>query len=90
LIAALERRRVLASRRIRACRTTIKGVRSPRAGVRRVTMGRMLRGFMADETGQDIIEYALLTSFLALVSIAGLKLLGAKIEKNFTPLIQAF
>ena len=52
-------------------------------------MGRTLRGFMTDETGQDVIEYALLTSFLALVSIAALKFLGAKINKNFSPIVQA-
>ena len=51
-------------------------------------MSRMLRGFLADESGQDI-EYALLTSFLAIVSIAGLKLLGKRIVKGFAPLNQA-
>jgi len=52
-------------------------------------MSRMLRGFLADESGQDIIEYALLTSFLAIVSIAGLKLLGNRILKGFAPINQA-
>jgi Flp pilus assembly pilin Flp len=52
-------------------------------------MGRMLRGLVADETGQDLIEYALLTSFLAIASIAGLKLLGARISKSFSPIIGA-
>ena len=51
-------------------------------------MGRMLRGFVADESGQDIIEYALLASFVALVSIAGLKLLGSQVAKSFKPLSQ--
>lgn len=49
-------------------------------------MGRMLRGFVADESGQDLIEYALLCSFLALVSIAGLKLLGSHISKIWNPI----
>jgi Flp pilus assembly pilin Flp len=52
-------------------------------------MSRMLRGFVADESGQDIIEYALLTSFLAIASIATLKLLGSHIVKSFSPLNQA-
>jgi Flp pilus assembly pilin Flp len=49
----------------------------------------MLRGFVADETGQDLIEYALLTSFLAIGSIATLKLLGSTIKKSWTPIVQA-
>ena len=53
-------------------------------------MSRMLRGFIADESGQDLIEYALLATFLAVVSIAGLKLLGSHIKKSFTPLNQVF
>jgi Flp pilus assembly pilin Flp len=52
-------------------------------------MGRTLRGFVIDETGQDLIEYALLTSFLAIASIATLKLLGTKISKSFLPIYTA-
>jgi Flp pilus assembly pilin Flp len=52
-------------------------------------MGRMLRGFIADESGQDLIEYALLCTFLAIASIAMLKLLGSHINKSFSPLNQA-
>lgn len=52
-------------------------------------MSRMLRGFVADESGQDLIEYALLTSFLAIASIAVLKLLGSHIAKAFSPISQA-
>ena len=46
-------------------------------------MGRMLRGFVADETGQDLVEYALLSSLLAVVSVAALKILGEHIPKQF-------
>jgi len=53
-------------------------------------MGRMLRGFIADDSGQDLIEYALLTSFLAIVSITGLRFLGAKINRSFLPIQRAF
>ena len=52
-------------------------------------MSRMLRGFVADESGQDIIEYALLTSLLAIVSIAGLKILGTTVAKWFSPVTAA-
>ena len=52
-------------------------------------MSRMLRGFIADESGQDLIEYALLCTFLAIASIATLKLLGSHIAKSFSPLNQA-
>jgi Flp pilus assembly pilin Flp len=43
----------------------------------------MLREFVADESAQDIVEYALLTSLLAVVSIAALKFLGARVAKSF-------
>jgi Flp pilus assembly pilin Flp len=46
-------------------------------------MSRMLCGFVADESGQDLIEYALLVSLLTVVSIAALKLLGARVSKAF-------
>jgi len=46
-------------------------------------MSRMLRGFVADESGQDLVEYALLASLLAVVSITALKLLGVHISKSF-------
>ena len=52
-------------------------------------MSRTLRGFLADESGQDLIEYALLCTFLAIASIATLKLLGSHIKKSFTPISQA-
>lgn len=52
-------------------------------------MGRMLRDLVVDETGQDLIEYALLTSFLAIASIAGLKLLGKRVSKSFNPIVKA-
>ena len=45
-------------------------------------MSRMLRGFVADESGQDLVEYALLASLLAVVSVTALKLLGNRISKS--------
>ena len=52
-------------------------------------MSRMLRGFVADESGQDLVEYALLSALLAVVSITALKLLGAKIAKEFAQINRA-
>ena len=46
-------------------------------------MSRTLRGFVADEAGQDLVEYALLASLLAVVSIATLRFLGSHIKKTF-------
>jgi pilus assembly protein Flp/PilA len=40
---------------------------------------RTLRWFITDEAGQDMIEYALLASLVAVVSIAALKALGTKV-----------
>ena len=39
-----------------------------------------MRWFIRDEQGQDLIEYALLASLVAIVSIAALKALGAKVS----------
>jgi Flp pilus assembly pilin Flp len=60
-----------------------------RAGRTEVTMSRTLRGFLLAESGQDLIEYALLASFLSLASIAALKFLGPRIAKSFGPVIGA-
>jgi len=38
-----------------------------------------MRRFIQDEQGQDLIEYALLASLVAIVSVAALKALGAKV-----------
>ena len=53
-------------------------------------MGRMLRGFIADDSGQDLIEYALLATFIAIVSITALRFLGAKVHKSMLPIDRAF
>jgi pilus assembly protein Flp/PilA len=49
-------------------------------------MSRMLRRLEADETGQDLVEYAILAALIALVSITALTLLGETIQKVFTDL----
>ena len=53
-------------------------------------MHRMLRRLLADETGQDLIEYALLAALIATVSITTLSLLGEQIPKLFTVIWEAF
>ena len=40
--------------------------------------------FLRDEDGQDLIEYALLATFVALVAIAGATLLGTALNNWFT------
>jgi Flp pilus assembly pilin Flp len=40
---------------------------------------RLLQQLVRGESGQDLIEYALLVSFLALVSVAALNILGASL-----------
>ena len=44
----------------------------------------MLKHFMKDETGQDLVEYALLLVFLALAAIAVLPTLGNAINNVFS------
>ena len=52
-------------------------------------MSRMLRRLLADENGQDLIEYALLAALIATVSITALSVLGQEIAKVFSPFIGA-
>lgn len=52
-------------------------------------MSRMLRRLLADETGQDLIEYALLGALIATVSIVSLSLLGTLVPKFLAPIIAA-
>ena len=43
-----------------------------------------------EESGQDLIEYALLAAFLAIVSVAGLRALGPVVAGLFQSLIPYF
>ena len=52
-------------------------------------MKSLIVRFVREDQGQDLIEYALLAAFLALVSIAALQLLGLIIAKSFGPAINA-
>lgn len=53
-------------------------------------MSRMLGRLVADDSGQDLIEYALLAALLATVSIASLSLLGMVVPKFLAPIFAAF
>ncbi len=40
----------------------------------------MLRKLIRDEKGQDMVEYALLASFISIVAIATLRLIGPLVD----------
>ena len=47
-------------------------------------MHRFIVNWFADEQGQDLIEYVLLGSFLALAAVAGTALLTAAMASTYT------
>ena len=47
-------------------------------------MRRLIRRLVVDDSGQDLIEYALLAALIAVVSIGALETLGPLIPKIFT------
>jgi Flp pilus assembly pilin Flp len=51
---------------------------------------RTLQEFIEDESGQDLVEYALLASFLAISSVAALKILGPKVAGFYNTLSAQF
>ena len=53
-------------------------------------MLRKLRSFFKDERGEDMIEYALLSSLVAVFLVAILLLLGPAIEALFQTVVDAF
>ncbi len=44
----------------------------------------MLSAFLADESGQDIVEYALVVAFIALLAIAGLSKIATGVSSVLT------
>jgi pilus assembly protein Flp/PilA len=44
----------------------------------------LLKDLLHDESGQDLIEYALIAALIALVAISGLNALSTKINSEFT------
>lgn len=47
-------------------------------------MKKLFSRFVCDDQGQDLIEYALLASFVAVVAIAGATILGTGLNDWFT------
>lgn len=48
-----------------------------------------LRALVSDESGQDLLEYALLTALIALVAAAAIGLAGDEVNLIFTNIAQA-
>lgn len=47
-------------------------------------MKKLLSRLVREESGQDLIEYALLAAFISLAAIAAMRLLGTGISGLFT------
>ncbi len=45
---------------------------------------KIVKGLHKDESGQDLIEYALLAALIASAAVAGMNTLSAKITSEFT------
>ena len=43
----------------------------------------MFKKFLKDERGQDLVEYALLAAFIAIVAIIAVKLVGTSVQAIF-------
>jgi pilus assembly protein Flp/PilA len=48
------------------------------------TTKRLLGSLLQEESGQDLIEYALIATLIALVAITGLNGLGGSIKSYYT------
>jgi Flp pilus assembly pilin Flp len=46
-------------------------------------MTQMMRRLILDDEGQDLVEYALLTGFVALATLAGVNALGTAINQAY-------
>jgi pilus assembly protein Flp/PilA len=47
-------------------------------------MKRLIMNFLKDETGQDLVEYGLLLTFVAVAGVATMTTLGTTISGVFT------
>jgi pilus assembly protein Flp/PilA len=47
-------------------------------------MLKILTSLRKDESGQDLIEYALIAALIALAAVAGMKTVGTAIQGAFT------
>jgi pilus assembly protein Flp/PilA len=57
---------------------------NPQKKKRRTTMKQILSNLMNDESGQDLIEYALVAALIALGAVTVLKTLSGNITSTFT------
>jgi len=46
----------------------------------------LLRRFLTDDNGQDLIEYALLAALIALAAVGGITLLGNALSNKYASL----
>jgi len=44
----------------------------------------LVQRWWSDESGQDLIEYALLTAFVGLAGLVGINLLGGALNSSYT------
>jgi len=49
-----------------------------------------IKRFILEESGQDLVEYALLAALVAIVTIASLRTLGTKVAGFYNTLATAF
>jgi pilus assembly protein Flp/PilA len=47
-------------------------------------MAQWVNRFVRDEGGQDLVEYAMLLAFIALIAIVGVKTLGTTVSGFFS------
>ena len=48
-----------------------------------------LKSFLRDESGQDMVEYAVLAAFISIVAIATIKTLGPLVTTIYTNVVNA-
>jgi Flp pilus assembly pilin Flp len=49
-----------------------------------MTLVNRVRSFVNDESGQDLLEYALLVALIALVAFGAVQLAGGEVNRIFT------
>jgi pilus assembly protein Flp/PilA len=52
-------------------------------------MQKLLEGFVSDECGQDLVEYALLAALVGCISIGAIDYLSASLSNSFVSLGKA-
>lgn len=52
-------------------------------------MIRVLHAFLRNEEGQDMIEYALLASFISIIAIVAIKAIGPLVDAIYNAIITA-